>query len=282
MGLDWRNKPTWLQQWPTEIDKVLFVDESGTSEIPHREKALRQWRNSPQWFALAGVMIDKTAYFEVLKPLMIELKKTFWPPDGTFQYKGTQRRVVLHSHDIRRKNGPFSGETITDITRLYEVINEVVQQVPFSALVSVTDLRKLEGSLPTQILPFKHHPYSLGMQFVLERYAQYLRTRRELGVVVLEARGLNEDLAVLNNMIQLLDEHSQRFRRIRGIYWVSKWAKWDEKKTSYGALEIADLIAYPVAKFVEYKRKNPAFELIEPKLLGYPNYWNRGLKVFEN
>ena len=278
MDLSWQLRPTWIRIWPNNVRYALFVDESGSSEIPRRPKALAEWRSEPQYFSLAGVMIDRENYFDVFRPLMTSLKERFWPPDGMFPYPAGVRRVVLHSRDIRRKEGPFAS-TIIDSSELYAEIADMIEATPFKAFAAVLDMMRLEGSLPTQTLPFRDQPYSLATHFILERYAQYLRTHKESGVVILEARGKKEDRVVLSNMVKLLNEHPREFYCIEAIYWVQKWPEWDDK-TSFGALEIADLIAYPVYQFVRSHQKGTAFEIIEPKLYGYPSYMGRGLKVF--
>ena len=224
-------------------------------------------------------MIDRQSYFEELKPAMMDLKSRFWPPGGFFNYPKGLRRVVLHSRDIRRQIGPFATRVV-DLPNLYNAISDMLLSIHFVAYASVLNLRSLEGVMPTITLPFKDQPYSLAMHFLLERYAQYLRTRKESGVVVLEARGEFEDAIVLTNMVKLLRDNPRQFDCIKGIYWVSKWAEWDEGKTSFGALEVADLIVYPVFQFVRYQHKTPAFEIVEPKLYSYPDYLSKGLKIF--
>lgn len=221
--------------------------------------------------------MDRQTYFGSFRTRMVDLKNTFWPPDGMFDYPQGRRRVVLHSRDIRRRIGPFQD---IDIAELYRALDAMVKHTPFTAFCAVLDLRQLEGALPSRALPFKDEPYSLGMQFILERYAQFLRTKKCNGLVVLEARGRKEDFRVLNNMVCLLDQYPHTLRGIDGIFWVPKWAEWDEARTSFGGLELADLIAYPVARFVQTRVKDPAFEIVEPKLFGYPRYENKGLKVF--
>jgi hypothetical protein len=248
MNETWRHEPIWLKTWPDQVNYALFVDDSGTATIPRREKSLAEWRKHSQYFALAGVMIDRNTYFDELKPAMTNLKARFWPPAGFFNYPKGLRRVVLHSREIRRQIGPFSG-TIIDSTDLYQAIADMVSSVHFVTYAAVLNLRNLEGALPTLTLPFKDQPYSLAMHFLLERYAQYLRTRKESGIVVLEARGKVDDKAVLNDMIKLLNDKPREFYCIKGIYWVSKWAEWDAGKTSFGALELADLIVYPVSQW---------------------------------
>lgn len=279
MDNTWQNAPAWLKAWPNHINYALFVDESGTASIPRREKSLAEWRKQPQYFALSGILMDKHSYFNELKPAMTDLKSRFWPPEGLFNYPKGPRRVVLHSRDIRRQLGPFSNRVL-DLSQLYNAISEMLLSIHFVAYVSVLNLHNLEGAMPTITLPFKDHPYSLAMHFLLERYAQYLRTHQEFGIVVLEARGKFEDTIVLTNMLKLLKDNPRQFDCIKGIYWVPKWAEWDAGKTSFGALEVADLIVYPVFQFVRYQHKTPAFEIVEPKLYGYPDYLSKGLKIF--
>lgn len=279
MNETWHHEPTLLKVWPDQVNYALFVDESGTASIPRREKSLNEWRKHPQYFSLAGVMIDRNTYFDELKPTMINFKSQFWPPSGFFQYPQGVRRVVLHSREIRRQTGPFSRKLV-NIPDLYQGIADMVNSINFVTYAAVLNLRNLDGALPTATLPFKHQPYSLAMHFLLERYAQYLRTRKESGIVVLEARGKVDDQAVLNDMLALLSHKPREFYCIKGIYWVSKWAEWDAGRTSFGAIELADLIAYPVSQWVSHQHKTPAFEIIEPKLYGYPNYLSKGLKIF--
>ena len=53
-----------------------------------------------------------------------------------------------------------------------------------------------------------------------------------------------------------------------------------EKRENINGLQLADLIAYPVARYViDQERANPAFEIIEPKIYakGGKRY---GLKIF--
>ena len=53
------------------------------------------------------------------------------------------------------------------------------------------------------------------------------------------------------------------------------------KKTNSSGLQVADLVAYPIGRFlIGSERKNPAFEILEKKLYGYPDHFGKGLKAF--
>lgn len=45
-------------------------------------------------------------------------------------------------------------------------------------------------------------------------------------------------------------------------------------------LEIADLFSYPIHKFIKRNVKDKAFLMFENKIVGYPNYKNKGIKIF--
>jgi hypothetical protein len=97
--------------------------------------------------------------------------------------------------------------------------------------------------------------------------------------IIIEKRGQKED--------KKLDEHFQRLLA-RGTGYVSAdrlmalnmKIEFVDKKENINGLQMADLLAYPIARYVIDKdRANPAFEQLEPKFYkkGGKRY---GLKVF--
>lgn len=77
-------------------------------------------------------------------------------PAFVFHYAQRDRRVVLPSYDIRRRNAPLSPKLVK-MSDLYAAIDDLIQTTPFTALVSVINLRSLKGALSTATLPFKDH-----------------------------------------------------------------------------------------------------------------------------
>ena len=79
------------------------------------------------------------------------------------------------------------------------------------------------------------------------------------GIILLESRGYKEDSILLKHINP-------------------KWQ--DNYHTTTVGLEIADLFSYPIHKFLKLEKKDKAFKIIENKIIGYPEYLNKGLKVF--
>lgn len=62
------------------------------------------------------------------------------------------------------------------------------------------------------------------------------------------------------------------------MYFNPKWN--EEYSSTYVGLEITDLFSYPIHKYVKRNTKDKAFLTFEDKIVGYPNYKNKGIKTF--
>src|SRR5690606_9290878 len=118
--------------------------------------------------------------------------------------------------------------------------------------------------------------------FIIERAVFSLdeikSTEKQLFVII-EKRGKKED--------KKLDEHFQRLLA-RGTSFVSAQRLRDinttitfrDKKENINGLQLADLIAYPIARYViEPNRANPAFDVLKNKIYTKNNK-RYGLKIF--
>lgn len=63
-----------------------------------------------------------------------------------------------------------------------------------------------------------------------------------------------------------------------GFYFNPKW--YGGHSSTFAGLEIADLYSYPIHQYVKYQKENLSFQTIKPKLHGFPDYKNKGLKIF--
>lgn len=124
--------------------------------------------------------------------------------------------------------------------------------------------------------------YELALSFMIERSVFYLddinQPNKDLHIII-EKRGKKED--------KKLDEHFQRLMS-RGTGYVSAQRLEDihlnihfkNKKENINGLQLADLIAYPTARYViDSKRANPAFDIVAPKIYS-KNGKRYGLKIF--
>lgn len=262
--MTWREKPGTLLDWPSEIDYILSIDENG---IPN----LNNISAGNEWFTITGVLLNKDQ-FVFLKDEVTKLKFKYWK-EGVFKNK----RVVLHSRDIRKKIGPFNPKLID-----YE---------GFTSDLQLT-LKKMEYQIFSSSINRKAHisqyarpypVYNFCLEFILERFAMYLENYNKKGLVVVESRGAKENRVLLRSAISVIDNgnrfmDSKKFNGIKGVYFNPK--RTINKKMSFPQLEIADLVGYEIYKYIRDDEKSFLFKELEKSLYNYPDYVGYGMKTF--
>ncbi len=239
----------------------LFIDESG-------DHGLTMVNPDFPVFLLCGVLIANDNY-EKTRTDINALKTSIWG----------NKLVILHSRDIRKCEKEFSKLFDIEIKKdFYNRINTIMSENNYIIIASAIrkdDYIKRFGRLSNDV-------YELALSFIIERAIFFLddikEENKELEIVI-ERRGTIED--------KKLGEHFQRLLS-RGTGYVNAARLTDyklsivfkDKRENINGLQLADLIAYPVARYViDPERANPAFEIIEPKIYakGSKRY---GLKVF--
>ena len=122
----------------------------------------------------------------------------------------------------------------------------------------------------------------MALSFIIERAIFSLDEVKVVSKhleIIIEKRGKKED--------KKLEEHFQRliargtgFVSAERLQEVQLKIAFKDKKENINGLQLADLIAYPIARYViEPKRANPAFDKLESKI--YKKNGKRyGLKIF--
>jgi len=120
--------------------------------------------------------------------------------------------------------------------------------------------------------------------FHLERYI-YATQSHKKGIIILEERGWKEDNELLKQINLTINVYGARHikpgelqAKIDGVFFSTK-RKSLEDRTRTG-LELTDLFSYPIHKFIRNKVKDKPFQIVEKKIDGFPNYMNKGLKIF--
>lgn len=133
---------------------------------------------------------------------------------------------------------------------------------------------------------YTHNVYNVAFDFLLERYI-YATSGNKKVIIMLEARGKEEDSELLEHISKVIRKtgtksikSSELKNKIKGVYFNPKWN--EEYSSTYTGLEITDLYSYPIHKFIKRNKKDQAFLTYENKIVGYPNYNNKGIKVFPN
>lgn len=275
---NWTTRPTKIDNWTKGIDYVMFVDENGNSEIRDILKCIAKNQAidvNDKFFTVTGVIFTKQQY-AIAKTKLNQLKEKYWE-NGTYLYKDEQRKVCLHSREIRRRSGAFDIHLI-DYNAFMEDVSNLIKDLNYK-IISIT--------IDKENYLLKHYQfnvYNTAMCFLLQRYV-YLLPNNTKGSIMLEARGKDEDYILLNEMKHIIFEtgikkisSEELQNKIAGIYFNPKWNK--EYDDTFSGLEIADLSSYPIHKFVRNNNKDQAFLVLENKIDKYPDYMNKGIKIF--
>lgn len=210
-------------------------------------------------FTLCGIIVSEKKMHK-LNDEIKELKKEFWG----------DKKIILHSRDIRKCENGFQILFDLDVKkRFYERINEILGQKDVYAIACCSILKepyiRQYGKM--------NDVYAQSLTFLMERTVFYLDTiANEQGVdlnIIVEMRGKKEDKRLYESFINLLD---------KGTYWVTSERlknyvhKFDfkPKSANINCLQIADLIAYPVTRYIlDPDAVNFAFDVIKENIFTY-------------
>lgn len=238
----------------------LLLDESGDHGLNNIDPGFPV-------FVLCGVLISDDEYNKMKSSINL-FKNKYWGNNN----------VILHSRDIRKCNNEFN--ILFDLGvkyQFYEDLNKIMLDTDYEIIVSAIrkeEFIKKHGKLKDDV-------YEIALSFIMERTIFCLDGKKDVSAldIGIEKRGINED--------KKLSTHIEKIRS-NGTYYVEghRFRKigsrphFFSKKDNISGLQIADLLAYPIARFViNEKGVNPAFDLISGKI--YSNKGIRyGLKVF--
>ena len=225
----------------------LFLDECGDQNLANFDPSFPV-------FTLCGVLISESDYSSICFKVA-EMKRKYW----------NAKKVILHSRDIRKCEKGF--EILFDLSikkSFYEDLNHIMENGCYT-LVSCSILKepyiRKYGRLGDV--------YGLSLSYIIERAVFFLDGQNGAGIelyIYAEKRGKKEDAALLDYYNEVLD---------RGTYFVKpsrikayfKSFEFKDKREDITGLQIADLAAYPITRYVlDNDMVNIAFDIIEPKI----------------
>lgn len=233
---------------------IIFADESG-------DHGLSSINPENPVFVLAFCIFKKSDYVSIFKNAFTKFKLHFWGHD----------LVVLHNHEIRKSTGEFAFLFNEEKRKIFmHSLNEMVRSIPFSIVTTAVDKRQLcDGR-------YTHNPYILALGSCLRQTVEFLEERNQsqhLTHLIVESRGKPEDRDLELEFKKIAAE------RLPVSYPIA--IRFASKQTNSGGLQIADLVAHPIARHViKRDQPNKAFDIIKEKLLGYPDHEDVGLKCF--
>lgn len=239
----------------------LFIDESG-------DHGLSNLNPDFPIFLLCGIVISSENY-ERIRIGFNEIKQAIWKSE----------HVIFHSRDIRKCEKEFKYLFDLDLkARFYEMLDYAISSSEYNIIASAIQKEKyirLYGRLSDDV-------YEISLSFIIERAIFYLDGLKQEDLsldIIIEKRGFRED--------KKLQEHFQRIlSRGTGYIKPERLEKYNftisfkNKKENINGLQLADLIAYPIARHIlEPDRINPSFEVFKDKFYGRSGK-RYGLKIF--
>lgn len=263
MEIEWNKRPMVLENIPMGVRNILAVDESGTTCKVDVEE---------DWLSLTGIILNSDNFLKTESSIMT-LKNKYWE-DALFFNK----RVVLHSRDIQKRQRAFSQRIIENIDDFETDLQEMISNVEMKIISSNIDKNRLYENYFNP-----YDTYELSVEFMVERFLLYLEKQGETGVIVFESRGRKEDnriLCLIDNLIKYGNDYisNTRFQKwIEGVFFNKKHTK--DYTKSYWVLELADICSGILYKKMK-KEETELFSCIQNKIIGYPNYNGKGMKIF--
>lgn len=228
----------------------LYIDECGDHQ-------LEKFNPSFPIFTLCGVLVSSDK-LEALESDVKALKRDFFNNED----------VIIHSRDIRKQEKAYSILQHAEIRNMfYQRINAILGQQGIYTIVCCSILKE----------PFVERfsrgedVYGLSLKYLVERAIFCMDDSAEDGLldICIERRGVKQDRSLLNYFNRL---------RATGTKWVSadrmqsrlNRFSFRYKKDNVIGLQLADLIAYPIARYVlNPKAPNPAFDVISDNIYTY-------------
>ena len=238
----------------------LFLDESG-------DHGLTNLNPDFPVFLLCGILIKEDDY-ESVRQSMNKLKSDIWG----------SKDVIFHSRDIRKCEKEFQKLFDLDLKKIfYDELNKIIVESSYIVIASAIQKRLFVenfGKLEDDV-------YEIALSFIIEQAIMVLQNIPEeitLSIVI-ERRGKRED--------KQLDDH---FQRIIGkgtgkltaevISHFGPSFTFRNKKENVNGLQLADLIAYPIARnVIEPNRANPAYDVLEGKIYRKDGHL-QGLRIY--
>lgn len=240
-------------------DYIVYVDESG-------DHSLNPINPQNPVFVLVFLIVRKTEYTANIVPSAQNLKFDFWGHDC----------VVFHNYEIRKRHGEFNI-LLNENTRnmFFDRINDFVAGSDFTIIAAAIDKQK---HINRYVDP--QNPYEMALGFCMERLQMWLREHEQtdsLTHVLVEKRGAPED-AKLELEFRRIADGQNRVGRMPNLD-----IRFMDKKHNSTGLQLADLVAYPIARHViDPEQPNRAYDLVEPKFRRGPDgrLEGFGLKIF--
>jgi hypothetical protein len=249
----------------------FFLDECGMHD-------LRPEKDPFPVFCLCGIAVPADRYdtFDALWKAW----KARWLGDS---------HARVHETNVRHRSHRFYRSDPVEQRELVESLDRQLAELEFTCIAAVIDKRRFGELYPAgkvdDFLPAS--AYLICIDFVFERFVHFLYHvgGDARGLTQAESRGPREDAEVHSEFLRLHLEGTQWQSEQQFRHALRPYIEFRRKDGNISGLEVADLVARPIAEKVLRPETAPVrWDIIEPKI--YDGLQGRkssyGLKVFPN
>lgn len=267
-----RRKVPWVARTEDSAPRpeyFLFLDECGSHALNAPNEKFRA-------FCLCGILVATDAY-----PAFDRRWKT-WKAT----WLGSQQ-VRVHEPDVRKRSHWFHHTDPIHEQAIHDALADELARMPFTCIAGAIDkdafnaahaTGKVDDFLPTSA-------YLMCLDFVVERAVHFLYHAGgdARGLVVAESRGLREDAEVHAEFIRLQLEGTQWQNESWFRYQLRPYIEFLRKDINHSGLQIADLVARPIAEKMLQPTTSPIhWGIVKDRLYdgGQGRPLSYGLKVY--
>ena len=227
----------------------LFLDESGNH-------GLNAFESAYPVFVLGGVIVADDDLDEVEEAVRAFKLRMLGDPG-----------IILHTADITRNRRGFERLARTeDRARFHTGLNGLLRQLPISVVACAID----KPALVAEHGELAIDPYGLSLSIVVERFCFAPGGTGGTGHIIAESRNQRLDRE-LRNAWDLLRLNGTRYVRAGTISHRVSGLDFVPKSAVRAGLELADLIAAPLGRWVAGKPSKPDLEAVLAKLRRGPD-----------
>ncbi len=213
----------------------LYVDEVGSDDCTNLEQ------DNNRYLSLTGIAMKLRDARDDLAPRFDRIKIDIFDHD-------IDDPIVFHRTDIVQRKRAFGCLNNDDKRAAFDdSIFDAIQNVDYTVITAFID--KL--GMTQQAHWSNQHPYHYLMEILVEKYAQFLKRRDDIGDIMPEGRKGKKDDALQKAFTSVI-ENGTRFVSgdFMGKYLSSKLLKIRYKPQNVAGLQLCDLIAHPSHMFV--------------------------------
>lgn len=267
----WFTKPKIINYIPKN-KIILFVDESGNNS---KKAILNSITNSDgksirdDVYLLNGIIMDGTEY-PILTKRFNRIKRKL-STNGNFDYPGKGLRPInLHNVEIDGHKKPFN--VLYD--GFHSELNDAISKTKFVQISAGINYFLYARNKTSDI-----NPLFISLGILLNKFATFLNTHNNEGIIVLETENITDDMTKLNYIKRVLKRGTKKhdasyYSKITAVYFRPKWAYISNEWKTCAGLELADLNISGIRRLY-----HPEFIAIENKMLGYPNYGRDSINI---